>query len=149
MLFQMHRIQTESAEVVQTAKQAVEAQDRECQALTSTIQTLEVELRLKDKEGLGLSAESDAKRLELSRLSSTRGAIQQCQLEYENAQSTYDEFMGGYTNKAALLKKQIKDATDQIRDLQESIAADSGLLQDLGMHRTEVCYYLDYRFFFQ
>jgi uncharacterized protein (DUF885 family) len=145
------------------------------------MQKLDVEVRLKDEELQSIAQETNAKRVELSRVSSSRSAIQQCQVDFETAQRTHDEFMGTYQAKSAMYKKQIKvrwessycmhiqtmlstpridtyvptvrcydiprvirclvvlqDATDQIRDLQETIAADATLLQDLSSHRNEV-----------
>lgn len=72
------------------------------------IQKLDVELRLKSEEAQRVLHDSNAKRKELTRISSSRSAIQQCQAEFENAQRTHDEFMGSYANKSAQYKKQIK-----------------------------------------
>ena len=85
-----------------------EEQEKLCQDLAGRISQLDVELRLKDDELRGLSEESNAKRVELSRLASSRGAIQQCQLDFENAQRTHDEFMNSHATKSAQYKKQIK-----------------------------------------
>jgi hypothetical protein len=101
-------VQTECAAVIAGAKQAAEEQERVCQDLASRIQKLDVELRLKDEEVQGITDDINAKRIELSRLSSSRSAIQQCQVDQENAQRTHDEFMGSYATKSAHYKKQIK-----------------------------------------
>jgi chromosome segregation ATPase len=101
-------VQTDCAAVISGAKQAAEEQERVCQDLTNRIQKLDVELRLKDEEVQGITNDINAKRVELSRLSSSRSAIQQCQVEFENAQRTHDEFMGSYNAKSTQYKKQIK-----------------------------------------
>jgi hypothetical protein len=72
------------------------------------MQKLDVEVRLKDEELQSIAQETNAKRVELSRVSSSRSAIQQCQVDFETAQRTHDEFMGTYQAKSALYKKQIK-----------------------------------------
>jgi len=102
------------------------------------IQDLEVEIRLKKEEATNCARESDAKRSELSRLSSSKMAIHQCQLEFENADRTYNEFFELYNSKTIELKKSTKDITEQIRDLQEKITSDGQLLQDLSLHRNEI-----------
>lgn len=108
ILEQIHRIQTDCNTIVAGARQTLEAHERDSQALSSQIQKLDVELHLKDEEAQSLVSESNAKRQEMSRLSSSRSAIQQCQQEFENAQRTHDEFMVSHAAKTAQFKKQIK-----------------------------------------
>lgn len=91
-----------------TARKDVEAAEAACRDVSSHIHQLDVELRLKSEEAQRLLNESNARRQELGRLSSSRTAMQQYQVEAENAQRTYDEFMVTYANKAAQYKKQIK-----------------------------------------
>ena len=75
------------------------------------MQKLEVELNLKTEEFHSVTAESDSKRNELSRLSSSRNAIQQNQIDFESAQRNFDEFSVSYQNKNNDIKKQIKVMT--------------------------------------
>ena len=91
-----------------TARKEVETAEAACRDVSSTIHKLDVELRLKSEEAQRLLNDSNAKRQELSRLSSSRTAIQQYQMETENAQRTHDEFMVSYAAKSAQYKKQIK-----------------------------------------
>lgn len=105
---QIHRIQTDCNTIVAGARQTLEVHERDSQALSSQIQKLDVELHLKDEEAQSLVSESNAKRQEMARLSSSRSAIQQCQQEFENAQRSHDEFMVSHATKTAQYKKQIK-----------------------------------------
>lgn len=105
---QLHRVQKDCDASIASARQAFEAQEKVCQDLSGRMQKLDVEVRLKDEEVQGVAEETNTKRMELSKLSSSRTAIQQCQVEFENAQRTHDEFMASYANKSAQYKKQIK-----------------------------------------
>lgn len=107
-LVQIHRIQTDCNAVVAGAQQTLDTHETDRQALASQMQKLDVELRLKDEEAQSFLSESNARRQEMSRLSSSRSAIQQCQQENENAQRSHDEFMATHAAKTAQYKKQIK-----------------------------------------
>lgn len=107
-VIKIHRIQTDCNTIVAAARQTLETHERDSHALSSQMQKLDVELRLKDEEAQGCLTESNVKRQEMSRLSSSRSAIQQCQQEFENAQRSHDEFMVSHAAKTAQYKKQIK-----------------------------------------
>lgn len=104
----MHKIQTDCTALLLAAKNRVEAQEKACQAMAGQMAKLDVELRLKTEQVDGLQAEASSKRQEMARLSSSRTMTQQCQLDFENATRTYEEFMGTYVTKSAQYKKQIK-----------------------------------------
>jgi len=108
---QLQKIQTECAANVNAAKKNVDTHERACRAVESQIQGLNTELRLKDQEAQDVLQETSGTRQELGRLSSSRSAIQQCQVEFENAQRTHDEFMESFPNKSEQYKKQIKVCT--------------------------------------
>jgi hypothetical protein len=110
-VYQLHKIQTDCTVAVAAARKSVEVHEAACQEVANQMQKVDVELRLKSEEAQGMLQESNAKRQELSRLSSSRSALQQCQLEFENAQRTHDEFMATYQTKSAQYKKQIKVST--------------------------------------
>ena len=105
---QLQKIQAECAANVNAGKKNVDTHERACRAVESQIQGLNTELRLKDQEAQDVLQETNGTRQELGRLSSSRSAIQQCQVEFENAQRTHDEFMESFPNKSAQYKKQIK-----------------------------------------
>ncbi len=132
------RVETESNESISASRRVVEGHDKECGEARMAIQKLDMELSLKNDEFQGIDRESAAKRSELSRLGSSRNAIQQNQVDYESALRAHDEFLASYTGKANDFKRQLKDATDQIRTLADEIQSDSTLLQDLSIHRNEV-----------
>jgi hypothetical protein len=93
---------------VAQSRKAVEAHEKECSETRAKIGKLEVELSLKTDEHHSVMAESDQKRTELSRLASSRNAIHQNQLDFEEAQRSHDEFNQSYQVKSAEYKKQIR-----------------------------------------
>ncbi len=104
----MKRTEGESAEAIAAARRVVEGQERECGETKNRMVALDAELRMKTEESHNTSAESDARRSELSRLASSRNAIQQNQLDFDSAQRNHDEFAAGFQTKSNDIKRQLK-----------------------------------------
>ena len=132
------RTQAEASDILAAARRSVEGADKQHSEVKSAVQKLDVELNLKTDEAHQLMSEADLKRSEIAKLSSSRNTIQQCQMDFDDAKKTLDEFMESYNVKANDMKKNIKDATDQIRNLQDLIAEDANTLQEMSLHRNEV-----------
>ncbi len=105
---QLKRTETETTESVSAARRMVEVHERDCQETRSKSQKLDVELNLKNEEANSVSLEMDQKRSQLTRLASSRNAIQQNQVEFDAAQVSFDEFNEGYQTRNNELKRQIK-----------------------------------------
>jgi hypothetical protein len=69
---------------------------------------------------------------------SAKSALQLAERDFEEAKGGEDEFMKSYASKSNEAKKQVKDASDEIRALSEQISSDAELLQTLSMHRSEI-----------
>lgn len=138
ILKQLVRTQAEAAEVLAAARRTVDSADKQHSEVRSAVQKLDVELNLKTEEAHSMMSEADQKRSEITKLSSSRNTIQQCQMDFDDAKKTLDEFMETYNLKANDMKKNIKDATDQIRNLTDLIAEDANTLQEMSLHRNEV-----------
>ncbi len=112
--------------------------ERQLSDLQMQIHQIEVESKLKLDDNRKLAADCDVKRVELTKLAASRNQVKQCQEDFDSAKKSNDEFMESYSQRSNDLKRQIKEISDQIRDLQEKISNDDKLLQDLSLHRREV-----------
>lgn len=119
-------------------REAVAVMEKTASDKKNDMQTVEMELKFKGDEARGLQQELHTKRMELSKIAASKGTVQRCQLDYDGALRTHDEFLETYQTKANDYKKQLKEVSDGIRDLQEELARDAQLLQELGHHRNEI-----------
>jgi prefoldin subunit 5 len=119
-------------------KTIMEENEKLLNEITNNLSKIEIEIKLKNEEILNLTNEIELKRIEINKLSSSRTQVQRCEIEYDSALKNHNEFMESYNMKSNDYKKQIKELSDKIRDLQETITTDAQLLQDLSHHRTEV-----------
>lgn len=72
------------------------------------MQALDVELKLTGDDLYRTRTDHDGKRVEISRLSSVRGTLHQCEEEYAGAKSAHDSFMEQFAVKSADIKQQLK-----------------------------------------
>jgi hypothetical protein len=90
------------------ARASLQEIERTYQQLRGQIQEVEVELKIKSEEDNSVLQEWENKRVEFSRLSSSRSAIQRAQQDFEAARQGHDDFMELFGNKSTDLKKQLK-----------------------------------------
>jgi prefoldin subunit 5 len=119
-------------------KTILEENEKVLNEMNNNFSKMEIEIKLKNEEILNMNSEMEYKRMEMNKLSSSRTIVQRCEIEYDSTLKNHDEFMETYQMKSNDYKKQIKELSDKIRDLQETITVDGQLLQDLSHHRTEV-----------
>jgi DNA repair protein RAD50 len=136
--YEYQRFQQESGRDIGRLRDAYQTLEKTVHEKRGHIQALEVEMKLKTEEIRALQQESNQKRIELSRVATSRGNIQLCQVDYDSALQVHQEFMNDYSRKLEDIKRQVKETTDRIRDLQDEIAQDALLLQELGHHRNEI-----------
>lgn len=107
-IFQFKRLEKECNDSIAQARRAVDSHDKDVNKTRANMDKLDVELTLKNDEYHAVMRESDQKRAELSRLASSRNAIQQNQMDFEDAQRQHDEFAQSYAVKSNEYKKQIR-----------------------------------------
>jgi hypothetical protein len=131
----MDAMATAALSACREKQSAAEAVSSDC---ASRQQQLSVELRLRTEECTRLRRDGDARRTELAQLISSKSRIALCSGDLDVAQRSHDEFMVSYATRSAECKRQIKECGDAMRTLQEEMAVDAQLLQDMSMHRAEI-----------
>lgn len=132
------RFQQESGRDVGRLRDVVTAMEKTAGEKRAHMQSLEIELKLKTEETRALQQDCNTKRVELSRVAASRGNIQRCQLEFDSAQQAHQEFMADYNRKIDDIRRQIKETSDRMRNLQDELNQDAQLLQELSHHRKEI-----------
>jgi chromosome segregation ATPase len=121
-----------------TLQKSVDDCDKTCGTQRAALQRCDLLLDTKRAELEKNASEYDKKRSELATVVSAKSALQLAERDFEEAKSSEDEFMKSYASKSNEAKKQVKDASDEIRALSEQISSDAELLQTLSMHRSEI-----------
>lgn len=114
------------------------ALERSVQQLRSSLQELEVKLRMLCEEDDRVLEEWESKRQEKSRLAVSAAALQRAQEDCDSCQQEHDEFMKEYENLTAQLRRKMKECSDRIHSLQDDLATGQATLQELGRYRTEL-----------
>lgn len=135
---QRDRISQEMVDSMKTVRLQLQDSESAFQRLRVQLQEVEIELKMKNEEDSHVLSEWDAKRIEASRLSSNRAAVQRAQQEYDSMKQTHDEFFDQFNAKSAELKKSMKDVSDQLHSLQDDINSDAQMIQEMSLHRNEV-----------
>lgn len=86
----------------------VDEKERVVNDINNKLSKIDIELKLKTEEIHSLTKESEMKRMEMNKLSSSRTQVQRCEMEYQSALRSHDEFMESYNTKTAEYKKQLK-----------------------------------------
>jgi DNA repair protein RAD50 len=131
-------LQEEHQAQVQSQRNQLQEMEKSCQELTAKVSKLDMEMNYKTEESRGITTDIEKKRSELLKLTSSRALLTTKQQDFEEAQRGYDDFMQQFQIKSIDIKKQTKDVTDELHQLQEQITQDSRMLQELSFHRQEM-----------
>ena len=138
MYMQLSSVQSETQAALKQSAQALSVHDQRFMEVRGRVQKLELSLTTKKEELGRQKSECDKKRAELVFLIGAQASLQSVETDFKTAKQASDDFEKSYAGKAAELKKSVKDATDEIREVTEAINSDSSLLQELSACRQEV-----------
>ena len=130
----------EAKQKVQEVRELSTQREQEYMSANLSLQRCQMELDGRDQELAKISRERESLRMELNqsgggrRMKSVRDQAQQ---EFEESLSAHDEFMRTHPDRAAVLKQQLKDLSDRIRSLTDTMDADDRLLIELSANRAQ------------
>lgn len=131
-------LQEEQQQQSQSHRSQLQEMDKTCQEISTKIAKVDMETNYKTEESRNMMLDMDKKRSELLKLTSSRALLTTKQQEYDVALRNYDDFMQQFQVKSVDIKRQLKEVNEELHQVQEQIAEDHRLVQELSFHRQEM-----------